>query len=90
MYDNSTPDNEQTSSTPKKFDIRDYLDKLEPGKAKNYYICPVCEGHSLGINSKNGKYQCWTNACSTADIREAIRPLAEFLAECKEDNPVSS
>lgn len=87
MYDNSTPDNEPTSSTPKKFDIRDHLDKLEPGKAKNYYICPVCEGHSLGINHKNGKYQCWTNACSTADIREAIRPLAEFLAECKEDKP---
>ncbi|MEG3972319.1 DUF5906 domain-containing protein [Microcoleus sp. T2B6] len=85
MYDNSTPDNEQTSSTPKKFDIRDHLNKLEPGKAKNYYICPVCEGHSLGINSKNGKYQCWTNACSTADIREAIRPLAEFLAECEEE-----
>ncbi|MEG3906518.1 DUF5906 domain-containing protein [Microcoleus sp. w2-18bC1] len=87
MYDNSTPNNDQTSSTPKKFDIRDHLDKLEPGKAKNYYICPVCEGHSLGINHKNGKYQCWTNACSTADIREAIRPLAEFLAECKEDKP---
>ncbi|MEG3834289.1 MULTISPECIES: DUF5906 domain-containing protein [unclassified Microcoleus] len=88
MYDNSTPNNDQTSSTPKKFDIRDHLDKLEPGKAKNYYICPVCEGHSLGIDHKNGKYQCWTNACSTADIREAIRPLAEFLAECKkEDNP---
>ncbi|MEG4576466.1 DUF5906 domain-containing protein [Microcoleus sp. N3A4] len=87
MYNNSTPDNGQTSNSPKKFDIRDHLDKLEPGKAKNYYICPVCEGHSLGINSKNGKYQCWTNACSTADIREAIRPLAEFLAECKEDKP---
>ncbi|MEG4912144.1 helicase superfamily 3, partial [Microcoleus sp. B7-D4] len=85
MHDNSTPDNDQTSSTPKKFDIRDHLDKLEPGKAKNYYICPVCEGHSLGINSKNGKYQCWTNECSTADIREAIRPLAEFLAECEEE-----
>ncbi|AFZ09215.1 hypothetical protein Osc7112_4949 [Oscillatoria nigro-viridis PCC 7112] len=89
MSHNVNSNDGQTSSTPKKFDIRDHLDKLEPGKAKNYYTCPVCEGHSLGINSKNGKYQCWTNACSTADIREAIRPLAEFLAECKEDNPAS-
>jgi putative DNA primase/helicase len=80
MYDNSTPIGDKVSSTGS-FDIRDHLDKLQPGKGKNYYLCPVCGGQSLGVNPKNGKYQCWSGGCSTDDIREAIRPLAEFLAE---------
>lgn len=67
------------------FDIRDYLDRLEPGKGKNYYTCPVCEGRRLGVDPKSGKYQCWSNNCKLVDIREAIRPLAEFLAEQKGD-----
>ena len=69
------------------FDIRDHLDKLEPGKGKNFYTCPVCEGRRLGIDPKSPKYQCWSGGCSTEDIREAIRPLAEFLAECKGERP---
>lgn len=69
------------------FDIRDHLDKLEPGKGKNFYTCPVCEGRRLGIDPKSLKYQCWSGGCSTDDIREAIRPLAEFLAEVKGDRP---
>jgi putative DNA primase/helicase len=80
MYDNSTPNDGQDSSTGS-FDIRNHLDKLQPGKGKNYYTCPVCGGHSLGVNPKNGKYQCWSGGCSVEDIKEAIRPLAEFLAE---------
>jgi hypothetical protein len=69
------------------FDIRDHLDKLEPGKGKNFYTCPVCEGRRLGIDPKSPKYQCWSGGCSTDDIREAIRPLSEFLAEVKGDRP---
>ncbi|MEG4840497.1 DUF5906 domain-containing protein [Microcoleus sp. B9-D4] len=65
--------------------MRNHLDKLEPGTAKNFYTCPVCQGRRLGVKPKTGAFQCWTNACSTADIREAIRPLAEFLAECEEE-----
>jgi putative DNA primase/helicase len=63
------------------FDIRDHLDKLQPGKAKGKYICPVCGGRNLSVESKTGKYKCFTSDCAPADIREAIKPLSEFLAE---------
>jgi len=69
------------------FDIRQYLDKLAPGKGKNKYVCPVCEGRNLSVAPKTGQYKCWSGDCSSADIREAIRPLAEFLAERKGERP---
>jgi hypothetical protein len=69
------------------FDIRDHLDKLQPGKGKDKYVCPVCEGRNLSIAPKTGKYKCWSGDCLSADIREAIRPLAEFLAERKGERP---
>ncbi|MEG4589702.1 hypothetical protein QUA54_31475 [Microcoleus sp. MOSTC5] len=68
-----------------RFYILDHLDKLEPAKAPNFYTCPVCEGHRLGINPKTGAYRCWSGECSSIDIREAIRPMAEFLAELEAD-----
>jgi putative DNA primase/helicase len=74
-------------SSVNSFDIRDHLDKLQPGKEKNKYICPVCGGQNLGIDPKTGKYRCFTSECASADIREAIRPLAEFLAERKGEQP---
>jgi putative DNA primase/helicase len=74
-------------SSANSFDIRDHLDKLQPGKEKNKYICPVCGGHNLGVDPKTGKYRCFTSECASADIREAIRPLAEFLAERKGEQP---
>jgi putative DNA primase/helicase len=80
MYDNSTPNNGQDSSTGS-FDIRDHLDKLEPGKGKDAYTCPVCQGKRLTFDKETGAYQCWSGSCSTTEIKEAIRPLAEFLAE---------
>ncbi|HAT14325.1 MAG TPA: helicase superfamily 3, partial [Microcoleaceae bacterium UBA11344] len=70
-----------TSDSSKSFNILDYLDKLTPGKEKGKYICPVCKGHNLSIESKTGKYKCFSGDCAPADIREAIRPLAEFLAD---------
>jgi predicted P-loop ATPase len=85
-YDNSTPNNGQDSSAST-FDIRDHLDKLEPGKGKDGYTCPVCQGKRLTFDKKTGAYQCWSGGCSTDDIREAIRPLAEFLAERNGQQP---
>jgi putative DNA primase/helicase len=76
-------------SSANSFDIRDHLDKLQPGKEKNKYICPVCGGQNLGIDPKTGKYRCFTSECPSADIREAIRPLAEFLAERKGEQPAA-
>jgi hypothetical protein len=69
------------------FDIRDWLDKLEPGKGKNYFGCPVCEGRRLSIEPRTGKFKCFSGDCSSADIREAIRPLADFLAERNGERP---
>jgi putative DNA primase/helicase len=74
-------------SSANSFDIRDHLDKLEPGKGKNKYTCPVCGGCNLSVEPKTGAYKCWSGDCSSADIREAIRPLAEFLAQCKGQEP---
>jgi len=82
---NST--NGQFSSTSNTFDIRDHLDKLEPGKGKNKYVCPVCSKRNLGVDPNTGAYQCWSGGCSTAEIKEAIRPLADFLAERKGEQP---
>jgi putative DNA primase/helicase len=74
-------------SNANSFDIRDHLDQLEPGKGKNKYTCPVCGGRNLSVAPKTGAFKCWSGDCSTADIREAIRPLAEFLAERKGEQP---
>jgi Origin of replication binding protein len=74
-------------SNANSFDIRDHLDKLLPGKGKNKYVCPVCEGRNLSVAPKTGKYKCWSGDCLSAHIREAIRPLAEFLAERKGERP---
>ena len=86
MYDNSTPIDGQVSSAST-FDIRDHLDKLEPGKGKDAYTCPVCQGKRLTFDKETGAYQCWSGGCSTDDIREAIRPLADFLAEQNGQQP---
>lgn len=64
------------------FDIRNFVDQLEPAKEKNKYICPACGGHNLGINPSNGKYRCFNN-CQCPDIREAIKPWSEVLEENK-------
>jgi len=85
-YSNDNPTNGQFSSAST-FDIRDHLDKLEPGKGKDSYTCPVCQGKRLTFDKKTGAYQCWSGGCSTDDIREAIRPLADFLAERNGQQP---
>jgi putative DNA primase/helicase len=66
--------NDEHSASKASFDVRDHLDKLEPGKGKGYYTCPVCEGRRLGVDPDTGAYQCWSGSCSTDDIREAIPP----------------
>ncbi|WP_244945044.1 hypothetical protein [Nostoc sphaeroides] len=62
------------------FDIRNFLHQLEPSKAKNKFICPVCGGNDLSIVPETGKYRCFNN-CECKDIREAIKPWAEVVAE---------
>jgi hypothetical protein len=70
------------------FDIRNFTDRLEPANGKHRYICPACNGGNLTIDPKDGAYQCW-NGCTTSEIREAIRPLKQALAEANGgDRPV--
>ncbi|MEA5605689.1 DUF5906 domain-containing protein, partial [Nostoc sp. UHCC 0252] len=79
----STPQKTNASRTQQafeKFDIRNFQDQLEPSKAKNKFICPVCGGNDLSIVPETGKYTCFNN-CECKDIREAIKPWAEVVAE---------
>ena len=75
-------------NTQSTFDIRNFTESLTPSKEKNKYICPVCEGHNLSVNPKDGKYQCF-NGCACEDIRETIKPWDEVLAERRQSNPTS-
>jgi predicted P-loop ATPase len=94
MYDDDNYNDDNLSngqnSSASTFDIRDHLDKLEPGKGKDAYTCPVCQGKRLTFNKETGAYQCWSGGCSTDDIKEAIRPLADFLAERNGQQPPQS
>ena len=68
------------------FDIRNFIESLTPAAEKNKYICPVCQGHNLSINPANGKYSCF-NDCECKDIREAIKPWSEVVAERAGNKP---
>lgn len=57
------------------FDIRNHLDALTPAKSKGFYVCPICNGSRLGIQSATGKYKCWSNECDSALIRNFVAPL---------------
>ncbi|MCW5318518.1 hypothetical protein GTQ43_33855 [Nostoc sp. KVJ3] len=70
----------RTQQAFEKFDIRNFQDQLSPSKAKNKFICPVCGGNDLSIVPETGKYRCFNN-CECKDIREAIKPWAEVVAE---------
>ncbi len=61
------------------FSILDHIDKLEPAKGSNRYICPVCQGNDLTVEPKTGKYQCW-HGCECSEIREALSPWSEIVA----------
>jgi putative DNA primase/helicase len=66
------------------FDIRNFIDRLQPTKQRNKYICPVCSGNNLGIepHPETGQppaYCCFSGGCDSRDIREAISPLTEAL-----------
>ena len=58
------------------FKILNHINKLQPAKGKNRYICPVCDGNNLTIEPNTGKYQCWSG-CQCSDIREAISPWSQ-------------
>lgn len=52
------------------FDIRDFLEYLQPSTVKNKYICPCCGGKNLSINPGSGKWNCFND-----DSREHRRAI---------------
>ena len=66
------------------FSILEHIDRLQPAKGSNRYICPVCGGNDLTIEPKTGKYQCW-HGCECSSIREAVSPWKD-LASTKNKN----
>lgn len=59
----------------KPFDMLQHIDKLTRTKGGKY-ICPVCNGENLSV-SKNGAYKCFSGACNSEDIREAVAPYGK-------------
>lgn len=56
--------------------ITDHLEVLTPVKrSKSKYHCPVCNGNDLDLNRSSGAYKCFSNECSSKDIRAAIDKL---------------
>jgi len=70
------------------FSMLNFLDKLEPNpKEKNKYICPVCGGNDLSVHPESGAYQCFSNGCDTADIRNAVAPAEKRKGSARERKP---
>lgn len=60
----------------KKFEILDYLDRLQEHKhtaTQIKYICPVCGGNNLAVNINSGRWKCW-DGCDNFDVKKAIVP----------------
>jgi hypothetical protein len=73
FYDNTK--NHREKSIGFGFDIRDYIDSLEPAKKKRKYICPGCGEPKLSINQRTGAYTCYgCYGSKDGSIREAIAP----------------
>lgn len=52
------------------FDVRDYQDRLTPDgdkKDKHSYNCPMCGAKNFKIESKTGKYNCFSCDCMATD-----------------------
>ena len=73
------------------FNILDHLSTLEIVKelpGEYHCLCPVCGDGGLKINKRTRKFNAFKCGCSVPDIREAIRPLDQALAEHSWHKPV--
>lgn len=60
----------------KRFDILEYLDRLQEHVSTNTqtkYLCPVCGGNNLAVNHTTGKWKCW-NGCDNYEVKKKIAP----------------
>ena len=57
------------------YDITTKIQLLTKIKGSTKYQCPVCGGGNFNIQHSSGAYKCYSNECSTAEIRRAIDTL---------------
>lgn len=69
------------------FNILDHLNLLTILETRNSFIeaqCPICLGKLKINNNKSsssyGAYKCWTNFCSSSEIKEALGITKETLS----------
>jgi hypothetical protein len=59
------------------FRILDYLTVLTPsGESKTKYLCPICDGNDLDINTDGTKYSCFSGHCDRKAIASKIMTMA--------------
>lgn len=72
------------------FNILDHMDGLNIVKdlpGEYHCQCPACGDGGFKIDKKNGKFAAFKCECSTSQIREAIRPLAQAFEEYAPSKP---
>lgn len=70
------------------FQIENFIDRLTPveGQKKRWY-CPHCNNKNFTFKTDKG-FSCW-NGCTSAEVKEAIRPLKDALAEARQRQSAS-
>lgn len=70
------------------FDIRSFIDYLQPSSKKGKFICPACGEDNFSISAKVNAagvphFTCWNDDTEAhkREIKEALRPWTEVLAE---------
>lgn len=73
------------------FDIRHFIDQLQPSSKKGKFICPACGEDNFSISEKLNEagvpiFTCWNGDTEAhrREIKEALRPWTEVLAERKQ------
>jgi|GEM_PF-1225709 len=73
------------------FDIRHFIDQLQPAKKKGKFICPACGEDNFTVSKKLNEhgvpnFECWNRQKDQAhkrEIKEALRPWSEVVGNQK-------
>ena len=77
-YQAHTSRNEQAFEN---FDIRNFINRLEPAKEKGKYKCPACDGHNFTWDkSEPPIITCW-NGCERKEIKKILNPWDQLQGE---------
>lgn len=71
------------------FDIRYFIDQLQPSSKKGKFICPACGEDNFSISEKLNEadvpiFTCWNEDTEAhrREIKEALRPWTEPQITC--------